>query len=122
MARKATDAEIIQALLTGKSYEQTAKAVGISVRALYTRRKDPGFESAYAEAKSAVLQAAANRAASAMEIAVDALAELADDDEIPPGTRAAAAEGLLRQAVRLREAADFEARIARLEAVAAKEG
>lgn len=108
--------QAIAALLSQPTLTAAAKQVGVSREGLYRWLKEPDFADALAAAESEHLQAVQRGLLAASERALIVLGNLlASESE---SIRLRAALGILEQVIRLREFADFDARLTALEAAA----
>lgn len=93
-----TDEKIIAALLNNNSLKDTAKAVGLSERALYDRMNEGEFIALYRAAKADLLRGAVNRLNTQIQAAIDTIAEIMTDKENSPAIRLQAAHSILNHA------------------------
>jgi hypothetical protein len=114
--RKMEDA--IAALLTKRTVEEAAAAVGISVSTLLRWQKDPAFDAPYRQAKRAAFGQAIARLHQLSGIAVSALGKVLVDQATPPSTRVRAADSIINHTMKAVELQDVEARVAELERAA----
>jgi hypothetical protein len=108
--------QTIAALLTCDSLIAAAAQCGIAEATLHRWLKDDGFQTAYREARRAVVQFAIVHVQRAAAEAVDTLRAVMHDSESPASARVSAAKAILDTAVKAIELEDLEARIAALEA------
>lgn len=101
------------ALLSQPTVSGAAKQVGVSREAVYRWLKDPDFQAALTLAESEHLQAVQRGLLAASERALLVLGNLLVSES--ESIRLRAALGILEQAIRLREFADFDARLTALE-------
>jgi transposase-like protein len=103
----------IVALLTQRNVAEAARVTGIGTQTLYRWLKDPGFKTAYREARLAAFAQADPRLQQALGTAVTTLLNIAADPRTKAGTRVRAANLVLHHA---RDASedDIEAGLAEL--------
>lgn len=111
-----TDEEIIAAMLTHSTNRKAAEAVRLSDRAFYNRIRKPSFQAKLAEEKARILESAANAARGHISDAVQVMAQVMADEENAPGVRIQAADGLIRNSLKLLEITDISQRLDALEA------
>jgi hypothetical protein len=113
--RRATNEALLTALACGATVESAARTVGVSVRTIHRRLKDPGFQEQLRKLRSDMLErAGAMLTAMAME-SVKTLVAL-QAASMPPAVRLGAARAALDLGVKFRESQELEQRIAALEA------
>lgn len=112
---KYNDEQLINAILTNGSINQTAKALGISHSSISNRMKKPEFAQKLNEAKTAYLQQAVQELRQELKSSVKTLAEVRDDKEAPQSVRIQAADTILRHALKYTEIGDIIQRIEELE-------
>ncbi len=110
--------EAVIALLTHRSIDEAARAVGISPNTLLRRLKEPEFQTAYREARRAAYGQATARLQQATSAAVSTRLKIMVDTNAPPSTRVRAADSVLDHAKQAIEIEDVEVRIAALEQAA----
>lgn len=113
------DAVIAAALATGATRAGAAKLAHVSESTVYERLRDPAFRARVDEARAELIQIAAGKALALVTSALEALGELLASTNDP--VRLGAVKASLDYALRLRESADLEARMAALEAAAAEQ-
>jgi hypothetical protein len=107
----------ITALLVQGSLQATAAANGINEKTLRRwLREDTAFQTAYREARRAVVQQAIVQVQRATGEAVETLRSVMQDADALASARVSAAKAILETAVKAVEVEDLEARIAALEA------
>ena len=110
----------ITALLVQGSLQAAAEASGIHEKTLRRwLRDDAVFQTAYREARRAVVQHAIVQVQRATGEAVETLRQVMRDADAPASARVSAAKSILETAVKAVELEDLEARIAALEAAQA---
>jgi hypothetical protein len=110
--------EAIAALLTHRSIEDAAKAVGIGTQTLLRWLKIPEFDAAYRAARRAAFAQATARLQQATSAAVSTLLKIMLDPNALASTRVRAADSVLDHAKQAIEIEDVEVRVAALEQAA----
>jgi hypothetical protein len=111
--RKNADAALVLALAAGNTAADAARQAGVSERTAFRRLADPGFRRRVTEARADMVSRGIGTLAAGMAGAADTLRKL-----LTAGTGAVqlgAARAILELSVKLRESAEFEARLAALE-------
>ena len=108
----------IAALLSHRSVEDAARAVGISVNTLRRWMQVPEFQAACREARRKILSQAIGQLRNAAGAAAKTVLKIMVDPTVPPGIRLRAAEVVLEQAVKAGEMDETEDRLAKLERMA----
>lgn len=108
--------QAIAALLTCASILDAAQACAVAEVTLYRWLKDPAFQTAYREARRAVVQHAITQVQRATGEAVETLRSVMQDTTTPASAKVSAAKTILEMAMRGVELEDLAARIAALEA------
>ena len=106
----------ISALLTCPTLLAAAQQCGLAEVTLHRWLKDTAFQTAYREARRAVVQQAITQVQRATGEAVETLRNVMQDADAPASARVSAAKAILETAVKAVELEDLEARIAALEA------
>ena len=106
----------LAALVTCPTQEAAAKQAGISSRTLRNYLKDPEFSEEYKKRTGQLVTAATLQIQKSLAPAINALLEIAVDQEAGMMARVQAARGLLEYGIRLSELSDIYARIEALEA------
>ena len=114
--RKKEDA--IVALLTTRTVEEAARAVGISTKTLLRWMKDPEFDTAYRAAKRAAFGQSIARLHHLSSAAVSTLGKMMLEPGTPPATRVRAADSILDHTTKAIEIEEIEGRVAALEVAA----
>jgi hypothetical protein len=111
--RKNADAALIVALVTGKSAEEAAAAVGVSARTAYRRLADPAFRQRLAEAQAQLVAQALGKVTASATAAATTLEQLltAESETV----RLGAARTILELGTKVRENSDLAARMQALE-------
>lgn len=107
--------QAIAVLLSYRSVEEAARAIGISPNTLLRWMKQPEFEAALREARGKVLSQAIERLQSAADAAAKTVLKIMLNPNTPTGIQLRAAEIVLDQAAKAGEIECIEARLARLE-------
>ena len=110
--------QAIAALLSHRSVEEAARAVGISANTLLRWLKEPEFEAACREARRTAFSQSIARLQDASGAAVTTVLKIMLDTNAPAGTRLRAAEVVLEQATKAIGMDDIDARVAELERAA----
>src|SRR3954470_20557566 len=92
--------EAVAALLSSRSIEEAAKAVGISPNTLLRWLKLPDFRSAYLKARREVVHQAVARQQQATGVAGLTILKLMTDPNVPAAVRLRAAEGVFNIAMK----------------------
>ena len=106
--------QAIAALLSHRSVEAAAVAVGINANTLLRWTKEPEFAAAYGEARLTVFSQSMWRLQVASSAAVSTVLKIMLDPTVPAGSRLRAAEVVLEHAARA-DQMDIEDRVAKLE-------
>ena len=110
--------QAIVALLSHRSVEAAAGAVGINANTLLRWTKEPEFAAAYEEARLTVFSQSIGRLQVASGAAVSTVLKIMLDPNVPAGSRLRAAEVVLEHAAKPGVMEDFEDRMAKLERTA----
>ncbi len=105
----------IAALLTTDTVEQAANVAGIAESTLYRWLREPVFLEQYRKARKAAVDQAISTLQERANKAAKALIDIAEDQEMPPSTRVAAAREILQTSIKGVERDDFERRLEELE-------
>ena len=108
----------ITALLTQRSIEEAARAVGIGKQTLIRWLKMPEFQAAYLEARRTVYSQSNARLQQASSAAVATLCKIMVDASAPAAARVRAADCILEHGKQGLETEDIEIRLAALEQAA----
>jgi hypothetical protein len=109
--------QAISALLLHATLSEAAAALAVDESTLRRwLREDTAFQTAYREARRAVVQQAIVQVQCATGEAVETLRSVMQDAEAPASARVSAAKAMLETAVKGIEIEDLEVRIATLEA------
>jgi hypothetical protein len=107
--------QAIAALLSNRSVEQAAKAVGVGVTTLRRWMRNPEFKAEYLQARREGLAQATARLQQSSGPAASTLLRLMVDQAMPPAIRLRAADYVLKHGVKSLEDDDLEVRLAQLE-------
>jgi hypothetical protein len=116
MSRKMEEA--IAALLTHRSIEEAAKAVGIGEQTLLRWMKTPEFDAEYRKARRIAFRQATSRLQHAAGAAATTLTKVMIDPNTPPAVKVRAAECILDHGLKAIEVEDIEVRVSELERAA----
>ena len=108
----------IIALLTHRTTEDAARAVGIGCATLLRWQKEPEFQAGYREAKRAAYAQSIARLHQMSSAAVSTLGKVMVDPNTPPATKVRAADSILNHTIKAIEFEDIEARVTELERAA----
>jgi hypothetical protein len=108
--------QAITALVSCASITEAAAQCGLAEVTLRRWLKQEGFQTAYREARRAVVQHAIVQVQRATGEAVETLRSVMHDADAPASARVSAAKAILETAVKAVEVEDLEARFAALEA------
>src|SRR6516225_6069830 len=112
---KGADRALLQALACGATVENAARKAGVSERTAYRRLDDPAFMQQLQQVRIDMVQRTVGMLTGASVAAVKTLVDLQHDAAVSPAVRRGAARDVLELAIKYREAADLEQRIAALE-------
>ena len=115
--KKAEDA-LLLALAVGASVEQAARQCGLCVRTVYRRLAEPEFRQRLQKLRGDMVSRTAGTLTAAASEAVRTLLELLKSTATAP-VRLGAARAVLEIGMKVREASEFEERLAALEEKAA---
>src|SRR5579871_3580905 len=107
--------EAIAALLSSKSVEDAARAIGVNANTLLRWLEVPEFRDAYRKARRDAVQQSVARLQQATGAAAITVLKLMTDASVPPAVRLRAAECVFDHAIRGIELEDIEARVSVLE-------
>jgi len=110
--------EAIAALLVQRNIEEAARAAGMGKRTLIRWLKLPEFQTAYREARRAVMSQSNARLQQASSAAVSTLVKIMVDVSAPASARVRAADRILERAKQGIENEDIEVRLMALEQAA----
>ena len=95
---KATDEQIIAALLNTGTIKQAAKKVNVSERTIYDRMNSGEFQALYKAAKADLIRAAVFSINDKLQEAITTVAEIMADKDNNPAIRLQAAQTILNNA------------------------
>lgn len=96
--KKATDEQIIAALLANGTLRAAAAAVGVSERTIYDRMSDGEFQALYKAAKADLIRAAVFNLNRQLQAAIDTVVQIMQDENNSAATRLQAAQTILNNA------------------------
>ena len=96
--KKATDEQIIAALLANGTLRAAAAAVGISERTLYDRMNKGDFQALYRAAKADLIRAAVFNINSQLQAAINTVVQVMQDENNNAAVRLQAAQTILNNA------------------------
>jgi transposase-like protein len=115
--------EAVAALLSHRTLEEAARAVGVAPNTLLRWQQDPEFDAAFRKARRAAYGQCTARLHQASGAAVSAVLKIMVDPSAPASTRLRAADIVLEHTAKAIEIEDVEARVSALEAsIAAERG
>lgn len=113
----------IDAIMTGATVAQAAKAAGVTDRTGYTWLHLPEVKDQLRQAQTTTINVAGLRLVALVEGAIDALADVLDRPSAPgQNNKRLAAVSMLEIALKWRQAVDYEERILELERLVKKDG
>lgn len=107
--------EAIAALLSQRTLEEAARAIGVGSKTLQRWLQEPEFQRAYRDARRHAVGQATARLQHASSAAVSVLLTVMLDGNAPQSSRLRAASTVLEMSFRAVELDDIEARVAELE-------
>jgi transposase-like protein len=110
--------EAIAALLSSKSVEDAARAIGVNPNTLLRWLQIPEFQQAFLKARREAVHQAVARLQQATGAAAITILKLMTDASVPPAVRLRAAECVFDQAIKAIELEDIEGRLSELERAA----
>jgi hypothetical protein len=113
--RKKGEDELALALACGASVDHAAHKSGLTPRTVYRRLSQPAFRQRVQALRADMVQRAAGTMTAASLEAIRTLVELLPP-QVPDAVRLGAARTILEVGMKLRQVADFEARLAAVEA------
>jgi uncharacterized protein (UPF0147 family) len=118
MARKnnkAADQALLTALAIGATVQNAAIKAGMSERTAYRRLEDPKFQARVNQARLDTVMRTVGMLTGAALGSVKTLVDLQQDVSVPAAVRRGAARDVLELAVKYRESAGVEQRVAAIE-------
>jgi hypothetical protein len=110
--------EAIAALLSHRTLDEAARAVGIAPNTLLRWQQEPEFDKAYRKARRTAFGQCTARLQQASSAAVSAVLKVMVDPNAPASTRLRTADIVLAHAAKAIEIEDIEARVSELERAA----
>jgi hypothetical protein len=114
--------EAIQALLSKRTQEEAAAAIGVTKRTLSRWLQMPEFRDAYRKARRDAFSQSSARLQQVSVAAASVLAKMMLDQNQPAAVRVRAADRILERARQSLELEDIEARLSALERAASDNG
>lgn len=96
--KKATDEQIIAALLANGTLRAAAAAAGISERTIYDRMNNGDFQALYKAAKADLIRAAVFNLNNQLQTAIDTVVQVMQDENNNAAIRLQAAQTILNNA------------------------
>lgn len=96
--KKASDEQIIAALLANRTIKAAAAAVGISERALYDRMNHGEFQALYKAAKADLVRATVFNLTDQLQAAINTVVDVMQNEENNAAVRLQAAQTILNNA------------------------
>jgi hypothetical protein len=112
--------QAVAAMLTQRNIEEAARSIGVSTASLMRWQKLPEFQIAFREARRAAFGQAVARLQQGTSAAATTLLKTMIDPNTPASVRVRAAEAIFNHSAKAIEIEDIEARVAALEAAAAR--
>jgi hypothetical protein len=110
--------EAVAALLSHRTLDEAARAVGIAPNTLIRWQQEPDFDKAHRKARRAAFGQCTARLQQASSAAVSAVLKIMVDSNAPTSTRLRAADIVLAHTAKAIEIEDIEARVSELERAA----
>lgn len=98
--KKATDEQIIAALLAGGTIKAAAAACGVSERTIYDRMYNGDFQALYKAAKADLMRQAVVSLNSQLQAAINTVAEIMSDSNNNAAVRLQAAQTIINNAAK----------------------
>lgn len=114
---KVSDEQIIAAILTNSTNKSAAAACGLSEKQFYTRLSKPELKARLALTRTQLLEGATSAIQARVGEAVETMANIMHSSETPAQTRLNAADGIIRNALKMGEQLDLIRRLDELEKV-----
>jgi len=112
---KAEEQALVTALAFGATVENAARKAGVGERTAYRRLADPAFRARVDQARQETVLRTAGMLTGASVGSVKTLVDLQQDVSVPANVRRGAARDVLELAVKYRECAEMEQRVAAIE-------
>lgn len=113
--KKVSDEKVISALITHPSIREASKVCNLSESQIYARLRNPEFSKLYAEARRKLLADCTAAMQSQLCDAVETMSNIMRDEKTPAQTRLTAAEGIIRNYLKLNEQTNFAERLEAIE-------
>lgn len=114
-SNKAAEQALLAALAIGATVENAARKAGMSERTAYRHLADPDFQARVEQMRRENLARTGGMLSGAGLASVKTLVDLAQDVSVPASVRRGAARDVLDMAVKYRESAEMEQRLAAIE-------
>lgn len=114
--KKASNEQIIAALLQHGTIKEAAAAVGVKPRTIYDRMQTRDFRSEYMEAKNDIIRKAVFSINQKLSAAVDAVCDIMTDKEANAAVRLQAAQIIINNAGKFAERLQINENTSRTEA------
>jgi len=114
-SNRAAEQVLLTALAFGATVENAARKAGIGERTAYRRLADPDFRARLSQARQEAVVRTAGMLTGAAVGSVKTLVDLQQDASVPAAVRRGAARDVLEMAVKYRESAEMEQRVAAVE-------
>ena len=114
-SNRAAEQVLLTALAFGATVENAARKAGIGERTAYRRLADPDFRARLSQARQEAVVRTAGMLTGAAVGSVKTLVDLQQDASVPAAVRRGAARDVLEMAVKYRESAEMEQRVAAIE-------
>lgn len=112
---KASDEQIIAAILSNATNKSAAAACGLSEKQFYTRLAKPELKAKLSAARTRLLEGATSAIRARMGDAVETMGIIMCDASAPAQTRLNAADSIIRNSLKMGEMLDVLERVDRLE-------
>ena len=114
-SNRAAEQVLLTALAFGATVENAARKAGIGERTAYRRLADPDFRARLSQARQEAVVRTSGMLTGAAVGSVKTLVDLQQDASVPAAVRRGAARDVLEMAVKYRESAEMEQRVAAIE-------
>src|SRR6516165_5042303 len=114
-SNRAAEQVLLTALAFGATVENAARKAGIGERTAYRRLADPDFRARLSQARQEAVVRTAGMLTGAAVGSVKTMVDLQQDASVPAAVRRGAARDVLEMAVKYRESAEMEQRVAAIE-------
>lgn len=112
---KLTNEKIISALLATTKIKDAAILCGVSESTLYARMRKPQFKELYGQVRRNLIDQGTAALQGHLNSAIQTIADIQEDETVPPQVRLNAAEAIIRNTLKLTEQNDILARLDALE-------